>query len=180
MRWMMFLCLFAITASLSADEPKGVVVKLDRLSATTPPEWKVQKPANRLRSHQFLLPKVDADKVDAELVIAPDIRGTYESNLQRWKESFIPPEGKTLDEVAKVEKFKVGKAEVVYLDVQGSQIYKERPFDPKSKEVIRPGFRMLSVIFDSGEGNYRIYLQGPSATVEKYKPGFDAWLKAFR
>jgi len=180
MRLIVLSLTFLFLSGVMADEPKGTPVKLDKLISLAPADWKVEKPANLLRSHQFKLAKVDPDTIDAELVIAPDVKGTPETNIQRWLDGFIPPEGKTVKDVSKVEKFDIGKAKVVYLDVSGTQIYKERPFDPKSKEVLRPGFRMLSVIFDSGDGNYRIYLTGPMKTVEKHKKAFDEWLKGFK
>ena len=40
--------------------------------------------------------------------------------------------------------------------------------------------RMLGVVFEGKDNIYHIRLVGPAATVEKYKAGFDEWLKNFK
>lgn len=169
----------------SQTKPKepvvGVVVNLDGLKSETPSSWIVEKPANRLRSHQFRLPAVGEDTVDAELAILPNVQGTAEQNIQRWKETFVPPAGKTLKEVSKVEKFTTaGKASAVMLDVHGTYLYKDRPFDPTAKVDVRPGYRMLTVILETKENIHQIRLTGPYKTVERYKKGFEDWVRAFQ
>src|SRR5258708_718947 len=79
-----------------------------------------------------------------------------ERTLARYKEHFVAPEGKTVDDIAKTAKIEVGKAKVNILDVQGTWIYKERPFDPKSKTEQRPNSRVIFVIFTTDDGNYLI------------------------
>jgi hypothetical protein len=159
----------------------GVVVNLDGLKSETPGNWIVEKPANRLRSHQFRLPAVGEDTADAELAILPNVQGTAEQNIQRWKETFVPPSGKTLKEVSKVEKFTtVGKASAVMLDVHGTYLYKDRPFDPTAKVDVRPGYRMLTVILETKENIHQIRLTGPYKTVERYKKSFEDWVRAFQ
>jgi hypothetical protein len=44
----------------------------------------------------------------------------------------------------------------------------------------RPEHRMLAVVWQSKNGPYFMRLVGPRKTVERYKPGFDAWLRRFR
>lgn len=166
-------------SSRAADEPKGAVVKLDKLSSTTPADWKSEKPINRLRSHQFRLPAAK-DSKDAEIFIFPDLTKTVDENFARYKELFIAPEGKTLDDIAKVTRFEVGKAKVSVLDMEGTWQYKERPFDPKSKQELRPNSRVISVIFTSDDGNYLIRLSGPKDTVTQHAKGFFDWIKAFK
>jgi hypothetical protein len=39
--------------------------------------------------------------------------------VKRWKGMFLPPEGKTIHEAAKVRQLKVNTAVVTYLDVRG-------------------------------------------------------------
>ena len=162
-----------------ADEPKGTVVKLDKLSSTTPADWKSEKPINRLRSHQFRLPAAK-DAKDAEIFIFPDLTKTVDENFTRYKELFVPPEGKTLDDIAKVSRFEVGKAKVAVLDMQGTWLYKERPFDPKSKQEERPNSRVISVILTTDDGNYLIRLSGPATAVSKHHQAFMDWLKGFK
>src|SRR5262245_27019814 len=121
------MCVLTACSPAAADEKaKGTPVKLDKLTSVAPPEWKAEKPANRLRSHQFRLPGVK-DAKDAELAIFPDV-GTFEKELPRWKERFDPPEGKTIGDISKTERFKAGAAEIAVFDVTGTWRFKERPF----------------------------------------------------
>jgi hypothetical protein len=158
---------------------KGVVVQLDEFKSTTPGEWKEEAPENTMRYAQFLLPKAKDDKKDANLVIFKGLGGGVTANIKRWKDQFIPPEGKTIDDVAKVSTIKIGSKEATMLDVSGTYKFKARPFDPQSKEEQLPNYRMLAIYFD-GEAPYQIRLTGPAKTVDSYKKGFDEWIKGFK
>jgi hypothetical protein len=158
---------------------KGTVVEFDGLKSTAPAAWKEEGVKSQLRYMQFRLPKVKDDKNDAEVVIFRGIGGSAQQNVDRWKSMFTPPAGKTIGDVSKVTEFKVSGADVTYLDVHGTYLFKTRPFDPNDKGEKRPNTRMLGVVFD-GKAVYHIRLVGPAATVEHYRKGFDEWLKAFK
>jgi hypothetical protein len=164
----------------NADDAKGVVVQFDSLKSTTPATWKAEEPTNKFRYKQFRLPKVGDDKADTELVIFRGFGGSAKENVQRWKGQFLPPEGKKIDDVAKVTELKISGAAATYLDVSGTYLYKTRPADPNEKAEKRPDYRMLAVHFQGPETVYHIRLVGPAKTVEQYKKGFDDWLKAFK
>jgi hypothetical protein len=177
-----FAIVFLTTISfLSADEPKGTAVKLDKFSSTTPKDWKSEKPWNRLRSHQFRLPAEKGVK-DAEVYIFPDLTKTPEENFARYKrELFVIPEGKTAEDISKSDKWEVGnKIKVFLLDMQGTMSHKDRPFDPKAKTEILPDYRAVSVIMETPDGNFLIRLWGPIPTVEKHYQGFIDWIKGFK
>jgi hypothetical protein len=162
---------------------KGTVVGLDGLSSRTPADWKEETATSKMRAHQFRIPRAKDDKEDAELVIfyfGPGGGGGVEENIKRWKGFFTPPDGKSIDDVSKVDKFKVGAVPVAYLDVHGTYLMKTRPFDPSDKGEKRPNYRMLGVVFESPKGPYFMRLVGPAKTVEQHKKGFDDWLKGFK
>jgi hypothetical protein len=166
-----------------ADDKKSTVVEIDGLKSATPADWKPEEVTRQFRIHQFRIPHVADDKTDAELVIfffGPGGGGSADANVKRWKSMFVPPEGKKIDDVAKVETFKIGDVQVTYLDVQGTYKFKERPFDPASKEELRPDHRLLGVVFESPQGPYFFRLVGPSKTVAQNKKAFEDWLKAFK
>ena len=162
----------------------GETIELGKLKSTTPANWKRQPPSNKLRMAQFVVPKVEGDKEDAELVIfffGKGGGGSNEDNIKRWKGQFFPPEGKTMDEATKIDKFKLGKdADVVYIDMHGTFKYKFPPFDPNAKEQRKENFRRFGVIFDSDDGPFFITLTGPAKTLEKAKAGFDGWIKGYK
>jgi hypothetical protein len=174
----------AFLAGIQLVHAGGEVVELGALKSKTPANWKRQNPSNKLRMAQFVVPKVAGDKEDAELVVfffGKGGGGSNDDNIKRWKGQFLPPDGKTMDEATKVEKFKVGTAaDVVYVDMHGTYKYKFPPFDPNAKEQRKESFRRIGVIFDSDDGPFFITLTGPAQTIEKSKGAFDEWIKNFK
>jgi hypothetical protein len=168
-------------APQQGGDNKGDEVTLDKLKSRVPAAWKAEKPTSKLRTAQFRVPKAEGDKEDAELAIFyfKGSGGSVDANIARWKGFFIPPEGKTIDEVSKVEKFKVGQADVTYLDIHGTFKSKD-PSDPKAREELKPHFRRFGVVFESPNGPYFITLTGPARTLEQHKAGFDGWIKGFK
>src|SRR5262245_35538698 len=168
------------TARLAADDR---TVTLDGLKSQAPAQWKAEKSTSEMRAYQFRLPKADGDSDDAEVVIfffGPGGGGSVAENLKRWKGMFVPPQGKSIEDVAKVEEIKVGNVPVTYLDVTGTYKFKARPFDANSKEELKPNHRMLGVVFASKNGPYFLRCVGPSNTVTHHKKGFDEFLKGFK
>ena len=175
--------LLALRADDKKEEKKGAVVEIDGLKSAVPADWKQEEVTSKFRSHHFRIPHVPDDKTDAEMMIfffGAGSGGSADANVKRWKSMFIPPEGKQIDDVAKVDSFKVGNVNVTYLDVQGTYKFKERPFDPAAKEELRPDHRMLGVVFDSPNGPYFFRLVGPAKTVEHNKKAFEDWVKGFK
>ena len=165
---------------VSADDKKGDTVELDGLKAAVPGDWQKEKPANLMRYLQFKLPKNKDDKDDAELVVFKSLSGTAEANIKRWKDMFMPPEGKTIEEASKVTEIKIGGTKSPYLDVSGTYKFKAAPFDPKAKVELKPGYRMLAIQYDGKNDTYHLRLVGPAKTVDQYKKGFDDWLTALK
>ena len=173
-----------VVAWVATDARAGDrTVTLDGLKSEAPASWKMEEPSNKFRAYQFAVPKTKGDADDAELVIfffGPGGGGSVNDNLKRWKGMFQAPEGKSIDDVAKVEKMKVGAVDVTYLDVQGTYLSKFPPFDPNAKVTKKENYRRIGVIFASENGPYFITLTGPGRTVEAAKKDFDNWLKAFK
>jgi hypothetical protein len=174
------------SAAVLGQENKGEEVNLGGLKSKTPADWKqetltpAQKQMGRLM--QFRIPKAGDDKQDAELFVfyLQGQGGSVDENVKRWKQMFVPPQGKSLDEATKVEKFKVGNVGVTSVDVQGTYKFKKAPFVPDDQAELRPNYRMIAVYFDHKEGPYFIRFVGPARTIEQHKNGFDEWLKGFK
>jgi hypothetical protein len=184
-RWLALAGFVAVVGGVGAwaAEGKGTVVDLGGLKSTAPAAWKEEEPTSKMRSHQFKVPAATGAKADAELIIfffGAGGGGSTKDNITRWKGMFIPPEGKSIDDVAKVEEMKVAGKDVTYLDVSGTYKFKERPFDPNAKEEKKPDYRMIAVVFETDKGAYFLRLVGPAKTVGDNKKGFDEWLKAFK
>jgi hypothetical protein len=178
----LFACDGCCSSSSAADENKGAVVELDGLRSRAPASWKEEQ-ARQMRHAQFQVPKVDGDKDDAEFVVfyfGPGGGGSTEENIKRWKGQFIPPDGKKMDDVTKVEKMKVGNVDVTYVDLSGTYKFKKAPFVPDEQAQLRSNYRALKVIFESPKGPYYLSLVGPAKTVEHHKKGFDELVKGFK
>jgi hypothetical protein len=173
----------ALHADDQKEEKKAAVVEIDGLKSSVPADWKPKEATAQFRVYHFRIPNVADDKTDAELIIfffGTGGGGPADANVKRWKGFFIPPEGKKIDDVAKVESFKVGDVNVTYLDVEGTYKFKERPFDPSAKEELRPDYRLLGVVFQSPKGPYFFRLVGPTKTVTHNKKAFEDWVKGFK
>jgi hypothetical protein len=175
---------FALLIGLNFAFAGGETIEFGGLTSKAPSTWKRQDPSNKLRLYQMAIPKVEGDKEDAELVVfffGAGGGGGTEDNIKRWKTQFIAPEGKTLEEVSKLEKYKIGKsADVVCLDISGTFKYKNPPFSPTAKEERKENFRRFNVIFDTDKGAFFVTLTGPAKTMAKNKEAFDGWIKAFK
>jgi hypothetical protein len=174
------LVVAAIAPRLRGADKEGTLVELGNLKSRTPPNWKEEPVTGQLRAAQFRLPKAEGDQRDAEVVIFQNITGSTQANIDRWKGQFIPPDGKTMKDVATVTEMKIGDADVTALDIHGTYKLKFPPNDPNAKEVLRPNFRMIAVVFNVKDKPYHIRFVGPAKTVEQYKKGFDDWLNAFK
>ena len=165
------------------EKGRGTLVTIDGLESRTPADWVEEKPTSRLRFKQFRLAPIEDDKDNAEVIIfffGTGQGGSAEENIKRWKGMFVPPEGKKIDDVAKVQKMKVGDVPVTYLDVHGTYSFTFPPSAPNAKTARRPNYRMLAVVFESKKGPYFIRLVGPADTVARYKKGFEEWIKGFK
>ena len=168
----------ALVLAATAQD-KGTAVKVNKLSAAAPAEWKSEKPANRLRSYQFKLPGAN-DRGDAEVIVMPESSPDVEKNFPRWKAQFVPPDGKTADDLGKTAKWDVPGSTATVLDVRGTWKYKERPFDPKSKEELKDDYRVVWVVVADKDEAAHIRLSGPRETVEKHYAAFEKWVKSLK
>ncbi len=169
------LACLAFTAT--AEEGKGTRVTIGNISSTTPASWKAGKVTGGIRIAQFRLPKSNDDEPVTEVAIFKS-GGSVKANIDRWKNQFAPPRGKTTDDVAKESKIKIAGQDAAQLDITGT--YKAPPFDPTYRGKKMEGFRLIGIQVDVGDDTYQIKLIGPAKNVEKHKKEFDAWIKGFK
>jgi hypothetical protein len=168
------IAVFMIPPNGGAGEAGGgEKVKLGARSSQTPKNWVKEEPSNKLRLGQFRVPKAKGDDKDAEVALFhfPG-GGSVKENLERWKAKFKAPKGKKLDDISKVDTFKVNGVDVTYLDISGDYVFQVK--------TPMPDHRMIAIYFDSDDGPFFITLIGPENTVAAAKKGFDSWLKGFK
>lgn len=176
----LFATIVVLAASPVLADEKGTEVKIGHLVATTPANWKKEKPANLLRSYQFKLPG-DKDQPAPELAIFPESNPDPAKSFPKWKAQFVPPEGKTTDDLCKTGKWELKGATVTYLDVSGGTWkFKERPQDPKSKQMFLDNYRVIWVIVAEKDEATQIRLSGPAESVDKQFKVFESFVKSLK
>jgi hypothetical protein len=177
MRSVVILCGWIVASTLGvAADP--IVVKFGTLGATVPSEWKSEKPANRLRSHQFKLPSGEEGVADAEIIISPERSPKPDKEFPAWKAQYTPPDGKTIDDVAKTSTLTVSQATIHRLDVSGTWKYKE--FPQSKKEEVKEGSRTIWAIVVVGDEATHVRFSGPEAVVAKHAAAVETWLKSMK
>lgn len=177
MRVIAFVALIFAFPVFAADD-KPVVVKLNKLKAEAPKEWKSEKPKFTLRSYQFKVPGKDGE--DAEIAVYPESHPNPEKSHPRWKATFVVPDGKSIDDISKVTTSEISGAKLTFLDISGTWKYREAPQDPKSKEMLFEDYRVVWVILVEKDEATHIRFAGPKATVDKNYAAFEKWLKSFK
>ena len=177
MRRLSYCLAVVLLAGFARAGDKPVVVKLDKLSAPAPGDWKAEKPANLLRAYQFKLPGAKGEP-GADLAIYNQSRPGADKNFPRWKNEFVPPEGKTADDIGTAAKWDVKGATVNVLDATGTWKYKERPVD--RKETLLDNWRVIWVIVEQKDETFHLRLSGPAATVAAHAKEFEAWVRSFK
>jgi hypothetical protein len=173
----LLICLQFFGIANSQGDDKGTLVKVGTLTATTPSDWKKEKPANLFRSYQFKLPGAK-DLADAEVILYPDVNPSSEKMFSTWKAQFVPPEGKAIDDISKTGKWGMIGASAEFLDITGTWKYKDRPQD--TKVMLLDDYRVVWVIVAEGDGATHIRLSGPTASVDKQFKAFESWVKSLK
>jgi hypothetical protein len=155
-------------------EDKSARQDLGGITVKMPTGWKSVKPSSEFRRAQYVLPKVEGDSEDAELVVTNFGRGQgggVEANIERWEGQF-EPRGK-----AKVTKKKVGDIPVTIADISGT--YKQQamggPF-AGGEVTKKPNFRLLAAIVEAPDSSYFFKLTGPAKTITKWAKNFDEFI----
>jgi hypothetical protein len=173
------LLILAPIGLAAGGQEKGPPIKIGKLTAMAPADWTKEKPANLLRSYQFKLPGAE-DFPQPQLAVFPESNPSVEKNFPRWKAQFVPPEGKTVDDISKTGRWEAAGATVNYLDITGTWKFKERPQDPKSKEMILDDYRVVWVIVTEKDEATHLRLSGPAPSVAKSYKSFEAFVKSLK
>lgn len=142
------------------------------LSFTKPTAWTDRPAASSMRVAEFVVPKVQGDAEDAEVIVYyfGGSGGSVEANLQRWTSQF--QSGK--DPVKTTST--VNGLKLTSLDVSGTYVAEVRPGSTDRHN--KPGFRMRATVVETPKGPYFIKLTGPAATVDKAGAAFDQFLQS--
>lgn len=180
--WYSLAALVIVVAAARADNKAGTV-ELDGLKSKVPATWKEKTPESRMQAFHYVIPKAEGDKHDGAMIIfffGPGGGGGVKANVERWKGMIKPPEGKSIDDVCKVDELKVGEVKVTMIDATGTYTHKMRPFDPNEEGEKRPDYRLIGIVFESPNGPYFFRVIGPAKTIGANKKALDEFIKGFK
>ena len=143
-----------------------------RVAYQAPTGWVEQTPSSRMRQAQYLLPRAEGDRGDAEIVVFHfrGQGGSIQANIARWIGQMSRPDGSPAADDAEISEKMVRGQKVTLLEVSGT--YQSGGMGPMSRGVSKPGYRMLGAIIDTNQGPWFFKLTGPVGTVEKWS---DSW-----
>lgn len=149
----------------------------------TPPMdagWLELPVTSDMRAASYVLPKVEGDAEDAELVVFffRGQGGGVEANLNRWFSQFQQPDGRPSSEVAQVTRREVNGFPVHEVDLTGTYVAETRP--GSGQRVNKPGSRLLGAIIETSAGPFFLKLVGPDATVSAARERLRAFVDTFR
>ncbi len=153
--------------------PSGEVLAetLAEFAMAVPKEWEKGTPSGMMRMAQWVIPGPGGD---AELVVYrfKGGAGGVEANMTRWKGQFSPPEGQSIDDVAKQDKKTVGALTMHTLDVAGRYVAAMTPGAEEKHD--KPDQRMLAVIIEGSGDPLFLKATGPTETLSVWA---DAWAR---
>lgn len=137
--------------------------------------WKAGK-AEKPELYRFILPKSGVDKEDAVLTVVPAGEKSDAEIVAGLKKLIQPPEGKSIDDVIKVQKVKIGTAEITYLEAKTKVGITDADSPGEKKE----GYRIYGAAMKTPKDRYIITAVGPYNTMTFHKIDFKAWLGNFK
>ncbi len=151
-----------------------------RVEYQAPTGWVEQTPSSRMRQAQYLLPRAEGDREDAELVVFhfPGQGGSIQANMARWIGQMSRPDGSSAAADAEISEKMVRGQKVTLLEVSGT--YQSGGMGPMSRGVSKPGYRMLGAIIETTQGPWFFKLTGPVQTVEKWSDSWTEFVDSLR
>lgn len=169
----MSFVLVALLALLTPQSSGGT------LAYTVPPTWHTRPPASSMRVAEFVIPKSNGDREDAELIIyyfGPGGGGNAEANIQRWIGQMQPPAGKASN--ARRATRVVHGLKVSTVDVSGTYVAEMSP--GASDHYDKPGFRLRAAVVETPHGSNYIKMTGPAKTMAAAGLAYDKFMASLR
>jgi hypothetical protein len=161
------LLAFLVVAAAQAPQAAG-------LTWTAPPEWTAEPPSSSMRVVTYRIP---GDAEPAELGVfffgSGGQGGSVDANVQRWIGQFAPESGsaKPSQRVETIEGIRVTRVSARGTYASGM---------PGGPSTPKAHYALLGAIAEGPGGNVFFKLTGPSKTVDKAAPKFDALLRSLK
>jgi hypothetical protein len=151
------------------------------LTYTAPPAWHTRPPASSMRVAEFVVPRVQGDAEDAELIIyyfGAGGGGGAEANIDRWIAQVQQPDGSASKAKATRAERTIGGLKVTTVDVSGTYTAEMRP--GATEHYNKPGYRVCAAVIDTPQGAYYIKMTGPAKTVGAAQADYEKFLSSLK
>src|SRR5262245_19058520 len=166
--------------AVSQDKARGDTFTIGegKLEMTAPANWTRKEPASKIVEVEFSAPAAKGDETPGRLT-AMGAGGSIESNVDRWADQFVGPDGGAAKAVR--DKTTVSGCEVLVVDLTGT--YKDSPGGPFAggKTIMRENYRMVGAIIQTKDrGNYFLKFYGPKETITENKKAFQEMVMSLK
>lgn len=149
------------------------------LAYTTPAGWQTRPPSTSMRVAEFVIPKANGDRDDADLIIyyfGPGGGGGAEANIQRWIGQMLQPGGQPSN--ARRETRVIHGLKVSMVDVSGTYVAEMSP--GASEHYDKPNYRLRAAVVETPHGSYYIKMTGPAKTMAAAGAAYDKFMASLR
>jgi hypothetical protein len=165
---------------LTLAAPSGIQTTGGSLAFTAPPAWTSRPAASSMRVAEFVIPRVEGDAEDAELIVYyfGAGAGTVDANIDRWIGQIQQADGSSTKDKAKRTTQSINGLAVTMVDASGTYVAEMRP--GASEHFNKPGFRLRAAVVDTARGPYYIKMTGPARTMGAAEAAYTAFLGSLR
>jgi hypothetical protein len=170
-----FLLVAAAGPATAQDDAKARTVEFAGLKGETPKDWEETRILVKECYKRYQLDAIGDIKYNAHVTLYrldKDMFGPAADAVTWWQKKFVAPQGKTIQDPTRVEKFKIGELQVTLVDIAGT--FKGFVDEP---DMAYLDFRLIGAYVQTPKGVYLAQLIGPTQVVEFYQKGFEGWLK---
>lgn len=156
----------------------SVPLKDGAVEFTAAKTWKRKKPRSKIIAHEFSITPARGDEKPGRITVMAAM-GSVDANIERWKKQFVPAEGKSIEDVAKIAKTSTDGNEFHIVDIAGT--YLDQPSGPFGPKVKQAGYRMLAAIVNvKDEGQFFLKFYGPKKTVDAEEKAFRSFVNSLK
>ncbi len=147
------------------------------LAWTVPDGW-APGGARSMRINTYLIDAEDPKAECAVFYFGSTQGGDVESNIARWINQVVQPDGSESAAKAKRSTLKTECCEILTVEVPGTYMASSGPMMQVTDE--RADYILIGGIAPGPEGNVFFKLTGPAAKAEKFRASFETLLKSIR
>jgi hypothetical protein len=170
----------ALLLTLAALTPIPAQPAPGSLAFTAPAAWRSRPASSSMRVAEFVVPRVQADTEDGELIVYyfGTGAGTVEANVDRWIGQIQQPDGSDTKAKAARTTRVVNGLNVTMVDASGTYTAEMRP--GATEHFNKPDFRLRAAVVETPRGPYYLKLTGPAKTIAANDAAFAAFVGSLK